>query len=558
LYSNRSACYTSLRQYDLALLDGAKCVEIAPNWVKGYNRKATAEYGLGKYAEAKATIEAGLAKGPGDGPLTNLLQQVNAKAAEPADPFGSMFNDSMWAKLAADPTTAPYLQDQAFVQKLNMIKANPRQFMTLMQGDQKIAQAMGVIMGLGASAMGGGAPGGSPGGPSGPSEEEMAAREAQMARDREAARQREELRLKKVAEEEAKAKAEADRLAAEEEARNNMTPEEKELEAKKARALEVKNEGNAFYKKKDFVHAIAKYQEATVLDPTNPTFHTNIASAHFGARDYDACIAACEMGLKVAEDNGIRDFKFVAKAWLRIGNANLLKKDYEKAIEAYDKSSLEHTTPEAKNQRKKAQNRWAAKKKKDYLDPEKALEAKALGNQLYGERKFPQAVEAYTDAIARDPTNHVFYSNRANCYAKLMSFGSALADCESCIKLNPQFSKIYIRKGKILHFQKRYKEAMDCWDIGLAIDPTSSEMQQGRRETMMRIQQENMSGEVDPERQAAAMRDPEIQMIMQDPTISNVLRQAGTDPSVLQTAMQNADIANKINKLVQAGIVRIG
>ena len=46
---------------------------------------------------------------------------------------------------------------------------------------------------------------------------------------------------------------------------------------------------------------------------------------------------------------------------------------------------LEDSTPQAKQQKRKAQTRWIEKKKKDYLDPEKALEAKATGNEFYRE-----------------------------------------------------------------------------------------------------------------------------------------------------------------------------
>lgn len=339
-----------------------------------------------------------------------------------------------------------------------------------------------------------------------------------------------------------------------------MTPEERKAAEDKKQSLVVKEQGNAHYTKKEFAQAIQKYSEAVALDPTNPTFHTNLAAVHLAQRHYDDCISACETALKVAEENGIHDFSFKARCYLRIGNANLQKKEYEAAVAAYDLSLFEEKSREAAQNRAKAINKGAEKKRRDYLDPVKAQEAKALGNSLFAENKFPAAIDAYTEAINRDPSNpnatHVFYSNRANCYAKLMSFGSALADCESCIKLNPRFTKIYIRKGKILHLQKRYKEAIDAFDAGLALEPTSSELIQGKRATMIKIQEENMTGNVDPERQARAMNDVEIQQIMRDPVISNVLQALQTDPAAGQRAMQDPNIAAKINKLIQAGILR--
>ena len=58
------------------------------------------------------------------------------------------------------------------------------------------------------------------------------------------------------------------------------------------------------------------------------------------------------------------------------------------------------------------------------------------------------------------------------------------------------------------------------------------------------------SGKVDPERAARGMADPEIQRILQDPTVSQVLRDMGQNPMAAQNAMKNPGIAAKIEKLV--------
>jgi stress-induced-phosphoprotein 1 len=47
LYSNRSGSYQSLKDYDHALADAEKTVEIKPDWPKGYTRKAAALHGKG-------------------------------------------------------------------------------------------------------------------------------------------------------------------------------------------------------------------------------------------------------------------------------------------------------------------------------------------------------------------------------------------------------------------------------------------------------------------------------------------------------------------------------
>lgn len=47
LYSNRSGAYASLKDYEHALEDANKVVEIKPDWSKGWGRKGTALHGGG-------------------------------------------------------------------------------------------------------------------------------------------------------------------------------------------------------------------------------------------------------------------------------------------------------------------------------------------------------------------------------------------------------------------------------------------------------------------------------------------------------------------------------
>lgn len=47
LYSNRSASYASIKDFNKALEDANKCVELSPGWSKGYGRKGAALHGLG-------------------------------------------------------------------------------------------------------------------------------------------------------------------------------------------------------------------------------------------------------------------------------------------------------------------------------------------------------------------------------------------------------------------------------------------------------------------------------------------------------------------------------
>ncbi len=77
-YSNRSGCYASMGDYEKALNDGSKCVDLKPDWAKGYSRKGLAEFHLGKLGEAEKTYEAGLKLAPQDGPLKEGMAKVKS------------------------------------------------------------------------------------------------------------------------------------------------------------------------------------------------------------------------------------------------------------------------------------------------------------------------------------------------------------------------------------------------------------------------------------------------------------------------------------------------
>lgn len=116
----------------------------------------------------------------------------------------------------------------------------------------------------------------------------------------------------------------------------------------------------------------------------------------------------------------------------------------EQAIEAYQHSLTEDRTPAAVDALKKVEKMKQERDRTAYIDPQKSLEAKERGNEFFKKGMFPDAIREYTEAIKRNPDDHVLYSNRAATYTKLAEYPLGLKDCEECIKRNPNFGKISI------------------------------------------------------------------------------------------------------------------
>jgi len=75
-YSNRSAAYAGLTQWEKALEDGAKCIQLKKDWAKGYFRKGLAEFEMKKYDLAIKTLKEGLAVEPTNTDLKDKLRET--------------------------------------------------------------------------------------------------------------------------------------------------------------------------------------------------------------------------------------------------------------------------------------------------------------------------------------------------------------------------------------------------------------------------------------------------------------------------------------------------
>mmetsp|Transcript_35728 Transcript_35728/g.110617 ORF Transcript_35728/g.110617 Transcript_35728/m.110617 type:complete len:258 (-) Transcript_35728:47-820(-) len=79
LYSNRSLAQHSAGEYEKAEADARKCLEIAPQFMKGVYRLANAQMGLERFDDAEATIRGGLARDPDNPELKKLARIVKGK-----------------------------------------------------------------------------------------------------------------------------------------------------------------------------------------------------------------------------------------------------------------------------------------------------------------------------------------------------------------------------------------------------------------------------------------------------------------------------------------------
>ncbi|PRQ18095.1 putative 43kDa postsynaptic protein [Rosa chinensis] len=539
LYSNRSASYASLHKYSDALSDAKKTVELKPDWVKGYSRLGSAHHGLGHFDDAVSAYKKGLEIDPNNAALKEGLAEsqsaaaraARARAPPPTNLFGDAFSGpQMWAKLTADPSTRAFMQQPDFVNMMQEIQKNPSN-LNLYLKDQRVMQALGVLLNV---KLQGGAS----------EDDDMPDFPSERTRSAEAAAEPQKKEEKKPEPME-------------------VREEEKEARKRKAEALKEKEAGNAAYKKKDFDTAIQHYTKAMEIDDEDISYLLNRAATYLEMGQYDECIEDCDKAVEKGRE--VRaDFKMIAKALTRKGTAIVktakTSKDYEPAIEIFQKALTEHRNPDTLKKLNDAEKAKKDLEQQEYFDPKLADEEREKGNEFFKQQKYPEAIGHYTESLRRNPKDPKAYSNRAACYTKLGAMPEGLKDAEKCIELDPTFSKGYTRKGAVQFFMREYDKALETYQEGLKHDPGNQDLLDGVRRCVEQINKASrgdLSADELKERQAKGMQDPEIQNILSDPVMRQVLVDFQENPKAAQEHSKNPMVMAKIQKLVSAGIVQI-
>jgi len=168
---------------------------------------------------------------------------------------------------------------------------------------------------------------------------------------------------------------------------SQLSPAERKKREDQIAAKKCKEKGNELYKSKKFEEALAAYDEAIALDPTNMTYLNNKAAVYITDKKYDECIEECLKAVELGKAN-MAPFEDRAKAYTRAAKAYQKKGDFAKAIEMCQESLLENYDKPTERMMK---NMELEKKKADaaaYLDDDKAEEAKQHGNDHFRNKEW--------------------------------------------------------------------------------------------------------------------------------------------------------------------------
>ncbi|KAF2666325.1 TPR-like protein [Microthyrium microscopicum] len=410
-------------------------------------------------------------------------------SSNPMDSFSNMFSDpQLMTKLASNPKTSHLLGDSEFMMKLQRLRQDPNAFSGETLQDPRFLQVFAVMMGLDMSFGG-----------QGSKEQATAQRAAGKVEDED-----EEMPDLEPASKKAKPEPVPE---------PEPEPEDEEAKAKaeaKTKGDAEKKLGTDAYKKRQFDEAIEHYTKAWELNK-DITYLTNLGAAYFEKGDFEKCIESCQKAIE--EGREVRaDFKLIAKAFGRIGTAYEKLEDLPHAIKNYNSSLTEHRTPEILTKLRAAEKAKITKEKNSYIDPEKAEEARVLGNDKFKAADWPAAVEAYTEMTKRAPEDPRGYSNRAACLIKLLSFPAAVLDCNEAIQRDPKFIRAYLRKAQAYFAMREYNKCLDVCTEAAEHDEGGKNTREIEQQQQKAVQAQFSAreGETEEQTMKRVQEDPEV------------------------------------------------
>ncbi|XP_043467653.1 small glutamine-rich tetratricopeptide repeat-containing protein alpha-like [Leptopilina heterotoma] len=187
---------------------------------------------------------------------------------------------------------------------------------------------------------------------------------------------------------------------------------------------------------------------------------------------------------------------------------------------------------------------------------EQKAEAERLkneGNDLVKAEKLHEALANYTQAIQLDGHNAVYYCNRAAVHSKMGNFNSVISDCKIALSIDQFYSKAYGRMGLAYSSLQNYKEAKECFQKALEMEPDNESYRNNLQLAEEKIAQQGL-GSLGL---GGSLSNVDLGQILRNPALMQMARQMLTDPN-MQNVMSNIISASgaqgdRIEALIEAG-----
>ena len=142
--------------------------------------------------------------------------------------------------------------------------------------------------------------------------------------------------------------------------------------------------------KKDFETAIQHYTKVMDLDDEDILYITNRAAVYLEMVKHEECINDCDRAVERGSELH-SDFKIIAGSLNRKGAAYVkmakCSKDYEPAIEAFQKALIEHRNPDTLKKLNETEKAKKDLEQQEDFDPKLADEEPEKGNEFFKQQQ---------------------------------------------------------------------------------------------------------------------------------------------------------------------------
>jgi Ca-activated chloride channel homolog len=176
----------------------------------------------------------------------------------------------------------------------------------------------------------------------------------------------------------------------------------------------------------------------------------------------------------------------------------------------------------------------------------------ATGNELYNKKEFNKAIEAYNNALEKNPTNFDALHNIGNAQYKNNQIPQALTAYSKAIeyaKTPIQKSAAWYNKGVVLQNNKQLQECIDAYKNALRLNPTDNDARLNLQKAiqLQQKQQQKENNKNEPKKQQPQKQQQQKPQNKPSPT-PNKMTKNEAEEKLKALSEKEKNLQDKFNK----------